>query len=60
MKLYKYRSLHNLEFILDVLLNERLHCAPYTKLNGPFEGVFYTAYPPPARLRGILTRKTKK
>jgi hypothetical protein len=40
MKLYKYRSLENLEHVLDILLNERLHCAPYDKLNDPFEGVF--------------------
>ena len=40
MKLYKYRSLENLEYTLDLLLNERLHCAPYDKLNDPFEGVF--------------------
>lgn len=40
MKLYKYRSLENFEYILDILLNERLYCAPYDKLNDPFEGVF--------------------
>ncbi len=40
MKLYKYRSLANLEYTLDILLNERLHCAPYDKLNDPLEGVF--------------------
>ena len=40
MKLYKYRSLNNLEYTLDILLNERLHCAPYEKLNDPCEGLF--------------------
>lgn len=40
MKLYKYRSLDHLEYTLDILLNERVHCAPYDKLNDPFEGVF--------------------
>jgi hypothetical protein len=40
MKLYKYRSLANLEHTLDILLNEKLHCAPYDKLNDPFEGLF--------------------
>lgn len=40
MKLYKYRSFENIEYTLDILLNERLHCAPYDKLNDPFEGVF--------------------
>ena len=41
MKLYKYRSLAEyIEHTLDILLNERLHCAPYDELNDPFEGVF--------------------
>ena len=40
MKLYKYRSLENLEYTLDILLNQRLHCAPFDKLNDPFEGLF--------------------
>jgi len=40
MKLYKYRSLANLEHTLDILLNEKLHCAPYDQLNDPFEGLF--------------------
>lgn len=40
MKLYKYRSLEHLEYTLDILQNERLHCAPYDKLNDPFEGIF--------------------
>jgi len=40
MKLYKYRSLEQIEFTLDILLNERLHCAHYEKLNDPFEGLF--------------------
>jgi hypothetical protein len=40
MKLYKFRSLKDIEYSLDILLNERLHCVPYDKLNDPFEGVF--------------------
>lgn len=40
MKLYKYRSLEYIEHSLDILLNERLHCAPYENLNDPFEGLF--------------------
>ncbi len=42
MKLYKYRSLTNLEYTFDILLNERLHCAPYDQLNDPFEGLFFS------------------
>lgn len=44
MKLYKYRSLEHLEYTLDILRNERLHCAPYDKLNDPFEGVFLSVH----------------
>lgn len=40
MKLYKYRSLANIEFTLDILINQRLHCAPFEKLNDPLEGIF--------------------
>ena len=40
MLLYKYRSLKNFEYVLDIILNERLYCAPYDKLNDPFEGLF--------------------
>jgi hypothetical protein len=42
--LYKYRSLENFEYILDIILNERLHCAPYEELNDPFEGIFLSTY----------------
>ncbi len=44
MKLYKYRSLKDMEFALDILLNERLHCAPYNELNDPFEGMFFSSF----------------
>ena len=46
MKLYKFRSLDNIEFVLDILLNERLYCAPYSDLNDPLEGLFYTISSP--------------
>ncbi len=42
MKLYKYRSLQSIEFVLDILLNERLYCSTYDELNDPFEGLFLT------------------
>jgi hypothetical protein len=47
MILYKYRSLLNLEFVLDIILNERLHCCPYSQLNDPFEGLFYSVFDSP-------------
>jgi hypothetical protein len=46
MKLYKYRSLRrDLDYVLDILLNERLYCAPYSALNDPLEGVFIVHVP---------------
>jgi hypothetical protein len=40
MRLYKYRSLANFEFVLDIILKQRLHCSTYDSLNDPFEGLF--------------------
>lgn len=52
MKLYKMRSLENLEFVLDIILNERLHCAPFADLNDPLEGVYLSvAHLPPVLLQ---------
>lgn len=46
MLLYKFKSLQNIEFALDIILNERLHCASYSELNDPFEGLFHTIFYP--------------
>jgi hypothetical protein len=40
MKLYKFRPTTRLDRVLDIVLNERLYCAPYKSLNDPFEGLF--------------------
>lgn len=40
MKLYKFRSFDNIEFVKDIFVNERLFCAEYSTLNDPFEGLF--------------------
>lgn len=45
MLLYKYRSLASIELVLDILVNERLYCAPYNRLNDPFEGQFFYQRP---------------
>lgn len=37
---YKYRSLQNLKFFIDIILNERLWAAKYTDLNDPMEGAY--------------------
>jgi len=46
MKLFKYKSIEgdNFEYTLDILKNKRLYCAPYVKLNDPFEGIFFYLY----------------
>ncbi len=46
MKLYKFRSFDRFDYISDILLNGRLHCAKYRNLNDPFEGLYVqTVYP---------------
>lgn len=64
MKLYKYRSLENFEFVLDIILNERLHCTKYQNLNDPFEGLFFSIIYPRREYGGlpslISERKTLK
>jgi hypothetical protein len=40
MTLFKYKSPTRFEYIADILINERLYCAPYDQLNDPFEGIF--------------------
>jgi hypothetical protein len=39
MLLYKFRSLERLEFLADILVNQRLYCPCYYEMNDPFEGV---------------------
>ncbi len=43
MTLYKYRSLENLEFALDIFVNNRLYAANFRALNDPMEGRFVYA-----------------
>ena len=37
---YKYRTLDDLERILDIIVNKRLYGAVYKELNDPMEGKF--------------------
>ena len=41
--LYKYRSLNNFKYFVDIILNNRLYASPYFDLNDPMEG--YYLYP---------------
>ena len=36
--LYKYRSLDNWKFVLDIFLNKRLYAASFYDMNDPMEG----------------------
>ena len=47
--LYKYRGLTNLQFALDIFVNQRLFAASFESLNDPMEGHY--VYEP-----GTLTR----
>ncbi len=40
MVLYKYRDFNNLEFALDIFINQRLFAANFKSLNDPMEGRF--------------------
>lgn len=45
MYLYKYRSFKNWNYILDIILNNRLYATTFDKMNDPMEGLFsYTAF----------------
>lgn len=37
---YKYRSLSNLRYFLDILIYKRLYMTSYSELNDPKEGTF--------------------
>lgn len=38
--LYKYRSLDNYKFVVDIIVNSRLYAASYSDLNDPMEGYY--------------------
>ena len=40
MKLYKYRTLKNFQFLLDIIANKRLYAGKYLEMNDPMEGVY--------------------
>ena len=59
MIFYKFRSLQNIEFVLDIIFNERLHCALYSNLNDPFEGLFHTITKPTNNFLSSLIKEIK-
>ncbi len=40
MELYKYKSLHNFEYVAEIICNNRFYAAQYYDLNDPMEGLF--------------------
>ncbi len=44
MLAYKFRSASQIEFVFDILLNRRLYCADWRKLNDPMEGMFASVH----------------
>ena len=64
MKLYKYRSLQSLWHCLDIVVNQRLYCAPWIELNDPLEGryevYFGNKVKDQERLVGKVERKRQK
>lgn len=59
MLFYKLRPLSNLNYILDILVNERLYCATYDQLNDPFEGQFFAITHPKNAKEGIIPREVE-
>jgi Protein of unknown function (DUF2971) len=52
MLLYKYRTFEQFEYLLDIVINERLFCTEYRFLNDPFEGMFHQMKRPFMSFRG--------
>jgi hypothetical protein len=61
MSFYKYRSLQNWQFLLDILLNSRLYAAKFEDLNDPMEGLFkYEQHSIDERLLSSITEQKKQ
>ncbi len=56
---YKYMPLKNMERVLDIVFNQRLHCARWDKLNDPMEAC-YEVFSEYESDRHIMEEKIKK
>lgn len=54
MLLYKYRSIENFKWLLDILMNERLYGASFKNLNDPMEGAYRYDSKVPKAQRNLL------
>lgn len=59
MHYYKFRSLQNLRFFIDILINERLYAARYDELNDPMEGAYMIDIQHQNIIRLLKTEKYK-
>ncbi len=41
MKLFKFKPLNNIDYVLEMICERRFYCAAINELNDPMEGVFY-------------------
>lgn len=55
--LYKYRSLENFEFFVDILVNQQLYATTYPNMNDAMEGIYYHLGLTPKILREIKKEK---
>jgi hypothetical protein len=46
VRAYKFRSAAQIEYALDIIVNSRLRCSPWNKLNDPMEGMYAFNVPP--------------
>ena len=61
MKLYKFRQLtscRDLERIIEILETNKFHCAKFSEMNDPMEGVYIATVP--SKIDKILTEKNEK
>lgn len=61
MKLYKFRQLtscKDLERIIEILETNKFHCAKFSEMNDPMEGVYIATVP--SKIDEILNEKNKK
>ncbi len=55
--LYKYRSLDNFEFFVDILVNQSLYATSYKNMNDPMEGIYYASSLSRSIINDIRSRK---
>jgi len=57
---FKYRSLQNWKFVLDIFIKKRLYAAVFKEMNDPMEGRYFYASDPVSLEFGRAMRRQKK